>query len=249
MKLLAKYLIIISLNIFWVNVTIAQNEISNVSNKNKFEIEIPSLKVIIDSVIKNNALLRYRKKGVEVRKMNLKSERIYWTRNFGVQLDSRYGNLNSFSTNEDDLGTLALANNTKQFSYNFGVYVKFPVFEMLNVKHETRKAKMEIEEAEIMAQHQEDEARKIAIQLYGDLILKQKLLRIKAKKLSDVRVNMQMIEEEFRNGAVPVTEYVRISSIGSNVESEYESAKSNFLVSKKLLEDVAGFTFGITISN
>jgi hypothetical protein len=35
------------------------------------------------------------------------------------------------------------------------------------------------------------------------IILKQKILKINSKALGDNKVNMQMVEKEFRNGVVP----------------------------------------------
>jgi hypothetical protein len=66
-----------------------------------------------------------------------------------------------------------------------------------------------------MAQFQEDEIRQTVIKLYQELILKQNILKIKSKSLSDGKINMQMVEK-FRNGIVPVSEYVRITSITSD---------------------------------
>jgi hypothetical protein len=54
---------------------------------------------------------------------------------------------------------------------------------------------------------------------------------------------MEMVDKEFRNGITTVSEYVRISDITSRIESDYEQAKSDFFLAKKLLEDLAGFTF------
>jgi hypothetical protein len=57
-----------------------------------------------------------------------------------------------------------------------------------------------------------------------------------------------MIEKEFQNGLIPVVEYVRVSDIVSNVEADYEKAKSEFISSRMILEDLAGFPF-TAISN
>ena len=53
---------------------------------------------------------------------------------------------------------------------------------------------------------------------------------------------MEMVEKEFRNGLIPISEYVRISDMTVRIASDYEKAKSNFLVSKKLLENITGVT-------
>ncbi len=42
-------------------------------------------------------------------------------------------------------------------------------------------------------------------------VLKQKILKIRSISFGDARVNMQMVEKEFRNGIVPISEYVRIT--------------------------------------
>jgi hypothetical protein len=53
--------------------------------------------------------------------------------------------------------------------------------------------------------------------MYQDLILKQKILKINPT-LGDNKI-MQMVEKEFRNGVVPISEYVRITTTAAEVES------------------------------
>ncbi|MEL1239925.1 TolC family protein [Flavobacterium flavipallidum] len=239
MKNLVKVILIVTICLFGVTISKAQSNNSEI----KEDIELPSLQRIIDSVLNRNAMLKYRNQHIGVKETTLASEKIYWTRNFGIQADSKYGNLNNFSTNSDAQGNTAVLTTSTQFNYSVGVYLKFPIFDFINRKHQVGLAKLEVEEAKSMAKSQEDEIRQTVIKMYQDLILKQKVLKIKAKTLADGKVNMQMVEREFRNGVVPVAEYVRITSIASNVEVDYELAKSEFITAKKLLEDMAGFSF------
>jgi len=215
----------------------------------KNELNIPPIEVVIDSVLKNSAMLSFRKHHIGVKTSTLKSERIFWTRNIGLQADTRYGNLSNFATSEDGVSNTAAFTTARQFNYSAGVYLKFPVFDFFNRKNQIKLAKLEVEEAKSMADFQEQEIRQTVIKLYQDLILKYKLLRIKSQNLGNGRVNMEMVEKEFRNGVVPISEYVRITSMTSNMESDYELAKSNFLIAKQLLEDMAGFVFNKTLSN
>jgi hypothetical protein len=60
---------------------------------------------------------------------------------------------------------------------------------------------------------------------------------------------MQMVEKEFRNGIVPISEYVRIVGMTENMEADYEKAMSEFITVKLMLEDMAGFEFGLTRLN
>ena len=68
-------------------------------------------------------------------------------------------------------------------------------------------------QAQSMTEVQRDETRQLVIRQYNDLILKQRLLRIKSKYPEALRINMQMVEKEFTNGIISVTEYVPLHFI------------------------------------
>lgn len=250
MKILLKLMFLLFINTFSIQYATAQTTpLENISI-DKNESDIPPLKVIIDSVLKRHGMVKFRKQHVEVQASKLKEERLYWTRHFGLQADTRYGTFDNTSLSADG-GTSGtyLNTNTKQWNYGVGLYLKFPVFDLVNRKNQILLAKMELEESKSLVQFQEDEIRQTTIKLYQDLILKKKLLQIKSESLGNGRVNIQMVEKEFRNGLVPVAEYVRISNITSNMETDYELAKSEYLVAKQILEDMAGFVFSVTPTN
>jgi len=250
MKLLLKSIFLLYLNTFCFSNALAQTSLLQSTSLNKSEFNIPALKVIIDSVLKRNGMVRFRKQHVEVQASKLKSESIYWTRNLGIQADTRYGTFDntSLTANGGSTGTV-LNTNTKQLNYGVGLYLKFPVFDLLNRKNQITLAKMELEESKSMVQFQEDEIRQTTIKLYQELVLKQRLLQIKSESLGNGKVNFQMVEKEFKNGLVTISEYVRITSIYSSMESDYELAKSEYLAARQILEDMAGFVFIVTPSN
>lgn len=219
------------------------------NNLSNTEFSFPPLDVVIDSVIKRSAMISFRDNNIKVKEAALASERVHWSRNVGIQADSRYGNLNNFSSNEDGEALSQVLTTTKQFNYSVGLFLKFPLFDGINRKHQLKLAKSEVEAAKDMVQFENEQLRKTVITLYQDLLLKQKLLQIRSESLGDGRVNMQMVEKEFRNGLVPMSEYVRINSITTNMEAAYEIALSEFITSKKMLEDMAGFVFELKSSN
>ena len=245
MKNKFKITVVLTAIVFSLNFVKAQTFEYNEQTFTAGEFNLPPLKVVIDSVLKRNAMLKFRKSHINVKESTLASERIYWTRNIGIQADSRYGTLNNFSNSDDGVANTAFSTLSTQYNYSIGFYIKFPVFDMLNRKNQVRLAKFEVDEAKNMAEFQEDEIRQTIIKLYQDLILKQKLLLIRSKGLSDGKINMQMIEKEFRNGIVPVAEFIRITSITSNLEVDYETAKAEFTTAKQVLEDMAGFVFNV----
>jgi outer membrane protein TolC len=227
--------------------TVAPDTAANKKNMdttlNKVDIEFPPLQDLIDSAIKHNAMIGYRNLEIDAKTTNLTSERNSWLRTLGIQGDSRYGTIDAFSTNSNGVSSNFSNTTNKQLNYAAGVYIKIPLYEILNRKTQIKQAKIQVDEAKAMATAQQDELRQIVIRQYEEVLLKQKLLNIKSLNLGSATVNMEMVEKEFRNGIIPVTEYVRISDMTARIQSDYELSKSEFLVAKKILEEIAGFTF------
>lgn len=240
MKTIFKISIILFLVLLQIAELKAQSKIENQSKSSNTKLMIPSLKVLIDSALVNNGMVNYRRLEVDAKDCNLKSKRQYWTRNFGIQADTGYGTFNNLSTVNGDNSSVNLSSNTQQVNYNVGLYLKIPVFDVINRKSQIKQAKSELEQAKSLAKSQEDELTQAVIRNYEDLLLKENLLELRASNLGNARVNMEMIEREFRNGLIPVTEYVRISDMTSRITAEFEQAKSEFLTSKKLLENLTG---------
>lgn len=204
---------------------------------------IPPLADILDSALKYSPFLQYRKLEIEAKHANLQMEKNYWTRNLGFQADTRYGTFDNFSSTNNGLSTTVFNATSKQLNYGLGVYMKFPIGDLLNRKSQIKKANTELEQARSMAQAQEEELRQTIIKLYQDVLLKQRLLNIQSLALGNAKVNMDMVDKEFRNGVIPVSEYVRISDITTKVEADYEKAKTDFTTARMILEELAGFPF------
>ena len=218
----------------------AQNKGNDVPERKSIELLIPALNVLIDSALVNNGMLNYRKLEIDAKESNLKSKRRNWTNNFGIQADTRYGTFDNFSSNVSGTNTTTLSSYTKQLNYGIGLYLKIPVFDIINRKSQIKQAKTELAQAESLIKFQEDELKETVIRHYEELILRQNLLELRASNVADAGVNMEMAEKKFRNGLMPIYEYVRISDITSRIASEYETAKYNLLLSKKLLENITG---------
>ena len=220
----------------------AQDSLKQVASVESYKLLIPDLQSLIDSTWANHGLLGYRIDQIEVKKSNLKSKKRYWTRNFGIYADSRYGTFDNLSTNATGGNTINIATRTTQLNYGVGFFLKIPVFDIIQRKADIKQAKAELSQAENYVKFQKDEIKETVIKYYEDLVLKQTLLELKAKNLGNAKVSMEMAEKEYKNGLIPVYEYVRIFDITARIESEYEQAKSEFLLSKKLLENLSGVT-------
>lgn len=235
-----KFLISLLLAIVVVQKSLGQQSSTAMNFIYDYRLLIPKLDVLVDSAWAKHGLLGYRKAEIDVKQANLKTKKRYWTRNFGVQGDSRYGTFANFSENVTNTSTVNLASNTTQFNYGIGVYLKFPVFDLYNRKVEIKQAKAELEQARGYMEFQKYEIREEVIKLYENLILKQNLLELKAKNFGSAQVSTKMAEKEYKNGLIPIYEYVRLTDITARIETEYQTAKSEFILAKKLLENLTG---------
>lgn len=229
-----------------ISVTIAQ---SNDNERTSREILLPPLEELIDAAIKNNPAVEFTRLGIEVKESLVGSERNYWTRNFGFQADASYGNINNSAYSVEAGDDNLLSTSTTQWNYGAGLYLKIPIYDLINRKALVKQAKLEVDQAKSMEESMKNEIRKLVIEQYQKVILTQKLLDIKSQNMGNAKVNMQMVEKEFRNGVTTVLEYSRVSDITTKVKIEYETAKSEFFLAKKLLENTVGFKIGITNSN
>lgn len=246
MKSISKFIFFIIFNCFFIQVTTAQT--SEVKSTPR-EILLPPLEDLIEAAIKHNPTVEFRRLDVERRESLVKSERNYWTRNFGFQADASYGNINNSAYSVEAGDDNLLSTSTTQWNYGAGIYLKFPVFDVINRKDQIKQAQIEIDQSKSLEEGMKNEIRQLVIKQYQEVILKQKLLSIKSQNFGNARLNMEMVEKEFRNGVIAVLEYSRVSDITTKIEIEYETAKSDFFLAKKLLENTIGFTLGNTNSN
>jgi outer membrane protein TolC len=210
---------------------------------------LPPLETLIDSAITNDPHILFRDQQIIVNTNKFKANRIEWTKNIGIQADLRYGNFYSYSTNSAGGIDPSISSNHNDTKYGGALYLNLPFYTLANRKNQLKIAKTEIEQAQSMALAQRDERRQLVITQYNDVILKQHLIKIKAKYLETARVNMQMIDKEFSNGIISVSEYARISETISRTETDFENARMDFLTAYMILEEIVGFKFNIVNHN
>ncbi len=212
-----------------------------------FEIVLPPLSVLIDSATIHNPMIKFREHEVNAKASNLQSQKNYWIRNLGVQADMRYGTFDIFTSNATDgQNPYIYASRSNQLNYGVGAFIKFPFYDFVNRKNQIKQATSELGQAASMADAQLSELRQSIITHYNDVLLKQKMLKIKSRSLGNARINMEMVEAEFTNGHVTVSEYARISEIASSAEADFESAKSELITSLMILEEMVGFKINVS---
>lgn len=211
---------------------------------------LPPLESLIDSALAHDPSVKFRDLQIVVNRSKLKADKSYWMRNLGIQGDVRYGTFNIFSTNTaEGQNPDNIATQENQFNYGVGAFIKFPLIDLLNRKNQISWATAEIEQARSMVEVQKKEIRQLVITRYNELILKHNLLKIKAKYLALIKTNTLMTEQEFQNGIVDISEYSRITGISTNAESDFETARVEFLTAYMMLEEIIGFKLNLVITH
>jgi len=223
-----------------------QNKEPDLMNDN-IESMLPPLETIIDSAIAKNPFVKFRDLQITVNTHKLKSDRADWTRDIGFQTDVRYGTFDNFASNvvQGQNPALTSTRNT-QTNYGVGAYIRIPFYDFLNRKNQIKLSKAEIEQAKSYSMVQRNELRQLVIRQYNEVIIKQRLLRIKTKYTETSRIHMQMVEKQFISGAITLTEYSSLSEIASRAESDLESSKMEFRTAYMILEEIVGMKFNLT---
>lgn len=211
---------------------------------------LPPLQALIDSAVMKDPYVNFRQKQIAVNTNKLKTDRRQWTRDIGFQADIRYGNFDNFSTNAAEGESPSNFSTTRsETKYGAGAYIKFPLFDLVNYNNTLSMAKVEIAQAQDMYEMQMSETKQKVIVQYNNLLLKQKLLIIKAKYFETSKINKLMTEKEFLNGNIPISEYDRLSAIASTAEEDFEQLKSEFRTAYLLFEELVKFKLNVYTEN
>ena len=217
----------------------------NLSSLN-IEALLPPLETIIDSALARNPYVKYRDQQIDLYKFKLKTDKVRWTENLGIQSDARYGTFDNFSLNTAVGQTpSSLATRSNQLNYGVGAYIKLPLFDFINHKNLVGASKAEADMAVSQAVLQRDELRQSVIKQYYEVIMKHRVLKIRSRSLETSRISAIMSEKEFQNGINTLSEYSRISEVAATAEVDFERSKIDFISAFALLEEIAKTKFEI----
>lgn len=207
---------------------------------------LPPLSVLMDSAIQNNPYVRFRDLQLLIEDCKLKGIKTEWTRHMGVQGEVRYGTYDSYVST----GGSSISNSTSEdLRWSTSTFFSIPLETFIKRKNQLRQSKLEHEQAKYMAEVQREELKQVVIRQYNDLILKQKILKIKSKFKATSDLNMLMTEKGFTNGTVPMNEYAMITENTNRAETDYATAMVEFQTSYQLLEVICGMTFNLSKTN
>jgi outer membrane protein TolC len=224
----------------------AQTENSFDAYKDEISDKLPPLSVLIENAINHNATVQYNEQQLIINEYKLRSKRNEWTRNIGIQANTGYGNLYNFSsTSTGGIDPIPTTSNRSQSQYNTALYINMPLSLFLDRKNQINIAKTEIEQAKSLTTAKCNEIRQVILVQYNDVILKHRIFKIKVKNLETVKINMQMVEKQFLNGVVTITDYTQMLQDAAGLEVDFEKVKMDFLTSYMILEEIVGMKFNL----
>ncbi len=214
--------------------------------KDEISSSIPSLEVLIDSAISNNPQIQVRDQQLIFNEFKLRSKRVEWTKNLGVQANTGYGNMYNYSsTSTGSIDPAPIATFRNQTHYSASLYISMPFNTIVDRKNQLRMANAEIRQAGSLIEEYKREIRQVVISHLNALILNQRIFVLKANKLESIRASMQMAETQFLNGIIPLSEYTQLNASVSETEIDYEKARMDLLNAYMLLEEIVGIKFNL----
>lgn len=131
--------------------------------------------------------------------------------------------------------------------YRVGVNVSVPLFDITARHNRIKFSKAELE----MAQSNRDRViielkRQIAAE-YSNLIVAQKLLKIRSEGLQNSQLVYQMAEKQFKEGTISLEDYSSVSNTLFMAESNYEIARKDYNTVYKQFEYLIGVSIGSLI--
>lgn len=208
--------------------------------------KLPPLEVLIDSAIKNAPKIRIEEAEISLSRYRLNEYKYSWTRHFGVSSSLTYGNRYQFTTSETagGLPTEFISNGNLTY-FNVGVYVKMPIFELINQNNSINQGKREIESHIIRKEEMIRETKQEVIFTYQNLLLHQDLLKVKNEAQVTSGIQVQMAEKEFLNGNISIAELSRLTQVHSINLYNYKQDRMLFYRQYLLLEQLVGMKFNL----
>ena len=242
------------LPLFVLSIVLKSQEVDNSKNLplqfnplvDNIQDKLPPLELLIDSAIKNAPLIRMEDAEISLARYKLKEKRKAWTKNFGFSSNLKWGNRYQYSTSETagSLPTEFLATGN-QTTFDVGVFLKVPIFEIVNRKNYVNQGKRTIEAHIIRREEMIKGTKQEVIFTYQNVLLHQDLLKVKNEAQITSSLQVIMAEKEFLNGKISIAELARLTQTHSTNLYNYKKDRMLFYRQYLLLEQLVGMKFNL----
>ncbi len=206
---------------------------------------LPPLEILIDSAVANAPNVKFDELEMSVNKYDIKTARNEWTKYLGVQTLTEWGTW--YYDDKDELTRINrfYLTTSKRTVYNIGVYIKFPLYNIINRRNMININKKRLEETMIDREKRIREIRQLVISEYNRLLEYQELIKVSNKFQQYTLVQMRMAENDFLNNQIPASELARLKEIQKTGKVEFVKYKSEFYNAYMILQEMVGIKFNL----
>jgi outer membrane protein TolC len=207
--------------------------------------KLPPLESLIDLAIANAPEIDLEELKATRAKYDIKTERRVWTEHIGIEGIFNYGHW--FYNDRDELTRLNrfYLTESRRMNYGVGIYIKFPLYFLIDRKNNINKKKKELEIAMIQKDIKIKELRKKVIELYYELLDQQRKLKGSMLYQQASELMMQNATNSFLNGEIPPEEYNRQLDYKTRGDQAYGENVRLFNIAYVLLEEIVGVKFNL----
>lgn len=203
-------------------------------NKN-IQDQIPPLDILFITATKNHPSVNYNTELSKAFERKVRIEKKSWTSHINGFFNYGYGNQALIATGTVQSDFVNIAN-----GYRMGLNVNLPLYEFTTRKDRIQWLTKEYEAQLYKTDELALEVHNKVVEHYHNLILAQKIMTLRFEMAEKARQSMTISEREFRVGNMDITNYTRIVEIYTINRSQYEMAKTDFLVALDKLELLVG---------
>jgi outer membrane protein TolC len=191
---------------------------------------LPPLEKVIDFVANNSHLVKEQEAMTQLFNQSIEITKKKWMDKVFVDLGAQRSNngavLNvSNNISSPDLNSLSFQNLN---SLRFGVAVRLSLYDGLARKNLVKEAQFRQLASEQHALFLRQDAKLRVVELYKNAELAYKLLSIKAEKKYALFIQKEMVENEFQQSQIHISELSRITELASNAFAEFEQASITY---------------------
>lgn len=192
---------------------------------------IPPVNILLDTALKHSPKLAFYEAVVKQREYEVGVAEKYWMHGIRLGGQAQAGNLGSQVLNDINLG------------YIGAVWVQIPLSSIIGRPDEIGAAKSILEGARYQKDEIEREIIEEVLEEFNQLLLSQRLLRIKADARETAILLMEMAEKGFEDGDLSVSDLARTTDLKSKILTEYELVRTDYENSYHRLERLVGLPF------
>jgi len=205
--------------------------------------QLPSLDTLIALAVSNSSALKFQDALVKKGKSQVEFAKSLWQNNIMGNVNISTGNQNLLTLNSTELQTTSISN-----GYRAGININIPLYEFSGRK---KRINLHLNELEAAIHKRDDSYMLLERQVeeeYYKLISSYRILNIRSDSRESSDLHVLMVEKQFQQGNVPISELSRVKEISAKSSAEYELAYADYMVNLHQFEDLIGLTLDEILS-